>query len=120
MEFYRKRGTLRTEWESGRVWVILEDTLPRQGAAPPRPQAQLGDRAELVDELREKVAFLERELKFRTEEHRRKDYLLAALERIPALEPPESSETPTDHAPNISPPETETPAETPSWRWLGV
>ena len=51
------------------------------------------------------------------EENRRKDHLLAALERIPALEPPESSETPSDHATNISstPAETETLAETPSW-----
>src|SRR5215211_2872951 len=87
-----KRGTLRTERESGRVWVILDTDQPRPGGAPTGDRA--ADRAELVDELRERVAFLERELETRTEENRRKDHLLAAaLERIPAIEAPESPET---------------------------
>jgi hypothetical protein len=57
-----------------------------------------------VDELRDRVAFLERELEMRTEENRRKEHLLAAaLERIPALEPPESPETPSEPVPNTEP-----------------
>src|SRR5215208_568208 len=90
-----KRGTLEAERESGRVWVILEGAPPRPGAAPPQPDAtQPGDRADLVEDLRARVAFLERELRDRTEEARRKDHLLAAaLERIPSLEPPEVPES---------------------------
>src|SRR5215203_3121447 len=114
-----KRGTLRTERESGRVWVILDappqpDQL-RPGGAPPGDRA--ADRAELVDELRERVAFLERELETRTEENRRKDHLLAAaLERIPALEPPESPETDAAPRPGTqAPPEPQPAAETRPW-----
>ena len=121
-----KRGTLRTERESGRVWVILEGAPPRTGADQPRPGAaptggRVADRAELVDELRERVAFLERELETRTEENRRKDHLLAAaLERIPAIEAPESPETPAESAPNTTGgPEAETPAEPRPW-WRRV
>src|SRR5215218_3185912 len=115
-----KRGTLRTERESGRVWVILDTDQPRPGGAPTGDRAD--DRAELVDELRERVAFLERELETRTEENRRKDHLLAAaLERIPAIEAPESPETPSDSAGDtVTPSEAETPAE-PWWRrWFGA
>jgi hypothetical protein len=114
-----KRGTLRTERESGRVWVILDTDQPRPGGAPTGGRA--ADRAELVDELRERVAFLERELETRTEENRRKDHLLAAaLERIPAIEAPESPETPAESAPNTTGgPEAETPAEPRSW-WRRV
>jgi len=120
-----KRGTLRTERESGRVWVILDappqpDQL-RPGGAPPGDRA--ADRAELVDELRERVAFLERELETRTEENRRKDHLLAAaLERIPAIEAPESAESSSDLAAHTAaPPEPEAPAEIRPWwrRWFG-
>src|SRR5215218_1911261 len=112
-----KRGTLPTERESGRVWVILEAAQPRPGAAPTGDRA--ADRAELVDELRERVAFLERELDTRTEENRRKDHLLAAaLERVPALEPPESPETPAGGtADTPAPPEA--PAEARPW-WRRV
>jgi hypothetical protein len=114
-----KRGTLRTERESGRVWVILDTDQPRPGGAPTGGRA--ADRAELVDELRERVAFLERELETRTEENRRKDHLLAAaLERIPAIEAPESPETPAESAPNTTGgPEAETPAEPRPW-WRRV
>src|SRR5215203_232418 len=114
-----KRGTLRTERESGRVWVILDTGQPRPGGAPTGDRA--ADRAELVDELRERVAFLERELETRTEENRRKDHLLAAaLERIPAIEAPESPETPAESAPNTTGgPEAETPAEPRPW-WRRV
>jgi hypothetical protein len=114
-----KRGTLRTARESGRVWVILDTDQPRPGGASTGDRA--ADRAELVDELRERVAFLERELETRTEENRRKDHLLAAaLERIPAIEAPESPETPAESAPNTTGgPEAETPAEPRPW-WRRV
>src|SRR5215208_6082529 len=73
-----QRGTLRSIHERGRVWVVFD---------PDELQSNTGrtaDQTELVNELHARVAFLEGQLKIRTEENRRKDHLLAAaLERIP-------------------------------------
>src|SRR5215218_1354691 len=87
-----QRGTLKSIHERGRVWVVLDSDETRSNTD------RTSDQTELVDELRSRVAFLEGQLKIRTEENRRKDHLLAAaLERIPAIEAPtgprESSET---------------------------
>ena len=85
-----QRGKLRSIHERGRVWVVLDPDETRSDTD------RTVDQTELVDELRARVAFLEAELKIRTEENRRKDHLLAAaLERIPALEAPsEARESP--------------------------
>jgi hypothetical protein len=111
-----KRGTLQAERESGRVWVILQGTLARPGAAPPRPDDtqpgdqpgdRAGDRTELVDELRARVSSLERQLDLERDANRENRRLLAAaLERIPALEPPEGPESASEPVAT-----TETPAE---------
>jgi predicted ArsR family transcriptional regulator len=78
------RGNMQYEKdEDGRVYVYLD--------ANEQVRKHFGDssRDELVDELRSRVQYLERELQVREEEARRKDHLLAAaLERIPAIEPP--------------------------------
>jgi|SRR5215218_1705471 hypothetical protein len=82
-----QRGTLRSIHERGRVWVVLDPDETRSNTD------RSIDQTELVHELRARVAFLEGQLKIRTEENRRKDHLLAAaLERIPALEPPQRPE----------------------------
>src|SRR5829696_3708245 len=74
-----QRGTLRSVRESGRVFVLFDADRTQSDTD------RTGDRTALVDELRARVAFLETELRTRTEENRRKDHLLAAaLERIPA------------------------------------
>jgi len=73
-----RRGTLDSEHEDGRlyVWVNVDESTDETDV-----------REELVEELRDRIRYLE-------EESRRKDHLLAAaLERIPAIEPPESPET---------------------------
>jgi hypothetical protein len=115
-----QRGTLKSIRERGRVWVVLDPDETQSNTD------RTADRTELVDELRARVAFLEAELKIRTEENRRKDHLLAAaLERIPAIEPPsETRESP--ESPGPSPTPTEAPEEAqegvqrPWWRrWLG-
>ena len=68
-----------------------------------------------------RVAFLEGQLKIRTEENRRKDHLLAAaLERIPAIEAPSeergSPETDAAGRPDTSAPtQQQTPAEVRPW-----
>jgi len=103
-----KRETIEHVREEGRVYVILGDDQGETSADQANDQhsAQYDDqgqgeperdpdyRDELVEELRDRVRYLE-------EESRRKDHLLAAaLERIPAIEAPRetraSSETPSD------------------------
>jgi hypothetical protein len=110
-----QRGTLRSIHERGRVWVVLDLDETRSNTS------RTSDQTQLVDELRARVAFLEGELKIRTEENRRKDHLLAAaLERIPAIEPPPeeqgSPERAADTSPSTAgPPEPETPTEPRPW-----
>lgn len=85
-----QRGTLRSVREGGRVVVLFDADRTQYDTD------RTSDQTTLVDELRGRVAFLEAELKIRTEENRRKDHLLAAaLERIPAIEASqEASEAP--------------------------
>jgi|SRR5215217_6139985 len=115
-----KRGTLRTERESGRVWVILDappqPDQPRPDATPTGDQAAA--RAELVDELHARVASLERQLDQERDANRENRRLLAAaLERIPPqLEAP--SEPPGDAEKNAAPrPGTPGPPETETRPW---
>jgi hypothetical protein len=114
-----QRGTLKSIHERGRVWVVLDPDGTRSNTN------RTADQTELVHELRARVAFLEGQLKIRTEENRRKDHLLAAaLERIPALEAPaEARESPTEASEprpsTTGPPEAETPAEVRPW-WRRV
>ncbi len=102
-----KRGTLPSDKDpDGRVFVYLDDgyTRPDNGYTPNGHGTgeRTDQHGELVEELRDRVRFLEAELESRKEEGRRKDHLLAAaLERIPAIEPPETPQAP------------ETPAEEP-------
>jgi hypothetical protein len=90
-----KRGTLTSERSGGRVWVLVE----RPG------DDQASDRGELVAELREQVGYLRDQLRREQDAHAEARRLLAgALERIPALEAPETPEsaavwdTPTEHS----------------------
>src|SRR5215217_9757988 len=110
-----QRGTLRSIREGGRVFVLFDADRTQPNTVG------TADQTALVAELRDRVAFLEGQLKIRTEENRRKDHLLAAaLERIPAIEGPseERGSPEADAAPRSgtqAPPET--PAEPlPWWR----
>ena len=74
----------------------------------------LRERPDLATELaalQDQVEYLRRELEVRTEENRRKDHLLAAaLERIPALEPPtETTGEPPGAPESAAPPGPSTP-----------
>src|SRR5215216_500664 len=83
-----KRGTLRSERQAGRVFVLL---------GPDRPTEHTTERTELTDARDELIAQLRSEVEAWREEARRKDHLLAAaLERIPPqLEaPPDERESP--------------------------
>jgi hypothetical protein len=121
-----KRGTLAHErTEDGRIWVELD-------ASSTGVDEVLDDVAHphsdvLISELRERVAFLERELEVRSDEIRRRDTIIMnmteAMKAIPPRaeeeppEPRESSETPTEHLEREATP---TPEKLSWWRrWFG-
>ena len=138
-----KRGTIAHIREGERVYVLLGDdqgtTSPDQGSdqgsaqyaghsdddGHHRHEHAGGDhhdhRDELVEELRNRVRYLE-------EESRRKDHLLAAaLERMPAIEAPrEAPQAPHEEAEGTDAPNTgagpQEGAQHRSWwrRWFGV
>ena len=101
--------------ENGRVYVYLD---PNEHV-----RQEVGDssRDELVEELRSRVQYLERELQVREEEARRKDHLLAAaLERIPAIEPPPDTPSEPGESPvtaSEEPSDTQAPPEEGKRSW---
>jgi hypothetical protein len=86
--------------EAGRVRIILDEDETLQDESPDTTGQVVGAHAELVEELRDRVQYLERvlqdEREARTEERRRHDTLMAQLmQRIPELEAPsEARESP--------------------------
>jgi|SRR5829696_1360331 len=110
-----KRGTVATEREGGRVYVLLDIA---QDAA--QDAAGAGESNALISQLRDEVAYLR-------DENRRKDELLAAaLSRIPpAIEAPSeargSPETVEEEPEAAPPPRSDAPgaqegARRPWWR----
>lgn len=82
-----KRGTLPTVKEGGTVYVIWGGGSPEANQTPHIDEPP--DQSELVESLRDQVAYLRQQLEAEREAGRRKDHLLAAaLERIPAMEAP--------------------------------
>ncbi|MDP9484366.1 MAG: hypothetical protein M3Q49_00985 [Actinomycetota bacterium] len=106
-----KRGTLASEKESGTVYVILDGDhtrtdQPTSGRDQPRGRPTDGhDRtrdqprpddqpAELVEELRDRIAYLERQVEEEREARRRADTLMARLmDRVPELPAASHEET---------------------------
>ncbi len=89
-----RRRTLRKEKASdGTVYVILDGTAPTDRPTTDTDQPTTdaaADQRELVEALRDELAYLRQQLDAEREAGRRKDHLLAAaLERIPAIEPAE-------------------------------
>ena len=85
-----KRGTLASGHEGGRVYVLVGD----QGASD-QPTDYGDQSAARVDDLREQVAYLRDQLRREQDAHAEARRLLAgALERIPAIEAPESAASP--------------------------
>jgi hypothetical protein len=87
-----RRGTLRSDkGEDGRVYVYLDASVDdiRPHVRPPPGEAPL------VDELRDRIRYLERQVEEERDARRRADTLLAQLmQRIPELEAPASPEAP--------------------------
>jgi len=89
-----RRGTLRSDkGEDGRVYVYLDASTDDVHADAPREAA--ADPA-LVDELRDRVRYLERQVEEERDARRRADTLLARLmDRVPEIEAPtDERETP--------------------------
>ncbi len=107
-----KRGTLASEKQEGTVFVLLDGERvhtdqPTAGRDQPRGRPTDGhDRtrdqprpddqpAELVEELRDRIAYLERQVEEEREARRRADTLMARLmDRVPEIEPPGSPDPP--------------------------
>ena len=88
-----RRGTLDSERESGTVYVWVDAAELDRRQRSPTGQRPSRDQSELVEELRDRVRYLERRLdeerEARTEERRRHDTLMAQLaSRLPAIEAP--------------------------------
>jgi hypothetical protein len=100
-----QRGTLESEKADGKVYVWLDDGAPRSDA-----EALISSKDETINVLREQ---LEAERQAHAEARR---IIAGLVERVPALEAPESPETPSEGTANIAaPPEPETAAEARPW-----
>jgi hypothetical protein len=93
-----RRGTLRSEkGEDGRVYVFVDPTRDRTQDARgdgdhSAPEVEGSSEAPLVEELRDRVRFVEEQLREEREARRRADTLLAQLmQRIPELEAPQEA-----------------------------
>lgn len=138
-----KRGTLDSYRESGTVYVLLEGGAPATNRDAPADKPT--DQPELVETLREQVAYLrgvitarDRELALRAEEIRRRDNALEREQELTAMfadrlrqleGPPETPQAPETASEGTDRPETpadvagsQEATERRSWwrRWLGV
>src|SRR5829696_1095522 len=84
-----KRGTIKVEHEGGRVYVLLDADQATTGRAQQTDQG--GD---LTGELRDRLRYVEGQLQAERQAHAEARRIIAGLvERIPALEAPESPGT---------------------------
>ena len=98
-----QRGTLAKEkGDDGTVYVRLNDDQLRTNTDEHTDQsAYIGnetvDQSQLVEHMASEIEHLREMLALRDEEIRRRDHLLAAaLERIPAIEPPDTPSEPRE------------------------
>ena len=126
-----QRGTIEHEKDAaGRVRILLDSPNNASTLRDERPDttgqasALVAAKDETIEELRDRVRRLERELDTRNEEIRRRDHLVAAaLERMPALEAPQeppqsptpSPETSEGTTPRPEREEAEEPAQRRPW-----
>jgi hypothetical protein len=106
------RGTLRSDkGEDGRRYVYL-DNDPDAGGPQPEPGT-------LTSELRDRLRYVEGQLEAERQAHAEARRIIAGLvDRMPALEPPEAPERPSEPAetpPSAAGPPEETEAR-PWWR----
>jgi hypothetical protein len=108
-----KRGTVEHERTPEGVYVFIDTDQPPTGHDQPSDQSRPDAAGALVEELRDRIAFLEGQLRRRDEEIGRRDaVLLNMTEAMKALNPPreaqsreEASESPESPGPSDAPPE---------------
>jgi len=86
-----RRGTLESDkGEDGRVYVYLHPSVYEcMDASADAVHREGGRDPDVVDELRDRVRYLERQVEEERDARRRADTLLARLmDRVPELEPP--------------------------------
>jgi len=98
-----QRGTLAKEkGDDGTVYVRLNDDQLRTNTDEHTDQSsfigdETVDQSQLVERMSSEIGHLREMLALRDEEIRRRDHLLAAaLERIPAIEPPDTPSEPRE------------------------
>jgi hypothetical protein len=92
-----KRGTLPTVKEGRTVYVILGGGTSKanQSTDTDEPSGGPTDQSKLVESLQDQVSYLRGQLDAeRSANMENRRLLAAALERIPAIEPPEARESP--------------------------
>ena len=87
-----QRGTIPHEKDpDGRVWILLDTGRPRQDTVQDTVQPQ-SDSAALISEMRAHNATLQAQLEAERQAHAEaRRLLMAALERIPAIEAPQEA-----------------------------
>ena len=101
-----KRDSIRYDREpDGRVYVYLDASETVRDASPDASPDASAERDLLYQEMRERIAYLERQVEEEREARRRADTLLAQLmQRVPELEAPsESRESPVSPGPRDTP-----------------
>ncbi len=99
-----ERGTLESERdERGHVFVWLDtDETDDQPRSEPPGVDLLSEKERRIEDLRDRVAYLERQVEEERDARRRADTLLARMmDRVPELEAPEKSETGA-HGPSVA------------------
>ena len=109
-----QRGTIPYEKDAdGRVWILLDTGRPRQDATGRRHDS--GASPELVEELRDRIAFLEGQLRRRDEEIGRRDaVLLNMTEAMKALNPPREAQSREQPSESPEPRSSTSPLPTPA------
>jgi hypothetical protein len=122
-----QRGKLRSEKDAtGTLYVYVDRSETAQDNSETVQDKSQGQRQDsesgaLISEMRGRIEDLREQLEAERQAHAEsRRLLMAALERIPAIEAPpeaqESSETPSGAAPNTqAPAEPETPVEVRPW-----
>ncbi len=96
-----QRGTIAHDKDQdGRVWVLLDTDMPRQDTDQDTAGRRQASGSEMVEELRDRIAYLERQVEEEREARRRADTILAQLSAataeqartIRAIEAPASEE----------------------------
>lgn len=91
------RGTLDSEKEGGRVYVLLDRDTPRSNTGTPNDTSP--DTSTLVEALQRQITTLEEQLKEANEANRENRRIIAGLvQRIPELEAAQESPGPDPEA----------------------